>query len=241
MKKRASVRKIEDFLKNLTFEKTLLGANQADVYACLKDVSAMYEDVIADMELEREEESKEWKRQLGEKDQRIEELIQQAAERPRTISDPEDEQMISSLKKKLKEAMTHQEEYRNRTEVLLRSIEEQQKERDDRRVRAEREARMIVADAKEQARQILKEAQDQIQEEYLRTQKSMEEANRIRRSMQDSLRMISSDLSTMFTQVEGLRGKVADLPDFSDSSPAEEMTNSVRIIEADRDKHGFAI
>lgn len=235
MNSQDGIKKIEEFLNGLTFGKTLLGANQADVYACLQDVSAMYEDVIAEMDKEQKSKIAELQQTINEKEERIRRLSQQH-ELPVSQTEERDEKTIAKLQAKLKAAQSYEQEYKRKTALLAHSLEEQQREKDERIARADRDARLILSKAKEEADELIMQAEVQARMKREESANALHEAAKIRSNMLESLRLIASDLNVMSGEVKELRGKVEELPD-----TAEESNNLPQPIDFLREKNEIGI
>jgi cell division septum initiation protein DivIVA len=234
-------KEIADFLDGLRFKKSIFGANTADVFACMTDLSSMYKDAMTDRERAHVAVEDELRSRITEKDTRIERLISELEMAQRVSRSNED--TINELQKQLKNLMVNEQGGHEKYDVIAEALTEMKKnkelayaqaerearsmialaERDSRGVieKAEREARSIVDKAKSEADNVLVHARQQIYLEQQQGHEYLMELEQVKSRSRQSLDIMYEDFQTMTEEVNRLRDKAADLS-FMPSKGAEQ-------------------
>jgi cell division septum initiation protein DivIVA len=224
-------KEIADFLDGLRFKKSILGANTADVFACMTDLSSMYKDAITDRDRAHVVVEDDLKNKIAEKDTRIERLIfeLEAAQRVSRSN----EETINELQKQLKNLMVNEQGGHEKYDVIAEALTEMKKnkelayaqaerdarnmmalaERDSRVVieKAEREARSIVDKAKSEADNVMIHARQQIYLEQQQGHEYLMELEQVKTRSRQSLDIMYDDFQIMTEEINRLRDKAAAL------------------------------
>jgi len=224
-------KEIADFLDGLRFKKSIFGANTADVFACMTDLSSMYKDAMTERDRAHAAIEDELRNRMAEKDTRIERLISELESAQRVSRS--NEETINELQKQLKNLMTTEQGGHEKYDVIAEALAEMKKnkelehaqaerearnmvalaERDARVVvdKAEREARSIVEKAKAEADNVLVHARQQIYLEQQQGHEYLMELEQVKSRSRQSLDIMYEDFVSMSEEVNRLRDKAATL------------------------------
>ena len=243
----AQFKEIADFLDGLRFKKSIFGANTADVFACMTDLSSMYKDAMTERDRAHAAIEDELRSRMAEKDTRIERLITELESAQRVSRS--NEETINELQKQLKNLMVndHQgghEKYDVIAEALTemkknKEIEIAQAEREarnkialaerDARVvieKAEREARGIVDNAKAEADNVMVHARQQIYLEQQQGHEYLMELEQVKSRSRQSLDIMYEDFVSMSEEINRLRDKAATLSFMPSKGPEQREIGS---------------
>lgn len=221
---------IADFLVGLKFKKSFLGANTADVYACMQDLDAMYRDCLADIKNGQAEELEHLRQELEDSRGKQEEL-QQAAD----LHVQEQAQMKAELEEaqarcqKLEQMETgaSTEDYHEKTELLAQAMLDIQKSSNAIIEQAEREKITILAEARHEADQLYTARVAEIDQRERDARLRVAELSQTQLLLQQNLAKIHEELQLLTARLGEARKTVGS----EKSSAGDYSPGSLKVVD----------
>lgn len=228
---------IAKFLENLSFKRTLFGVEKEDVYACMQDLNAMYQDYLADMKEKQAEVEKDYGKRIAECDRQIDELIQKTSEykaqRDQNLEKAQSLQVeLQNLQNQLKiqqiqleDHQTKSGEYTEKSELLAKVMMEAQRTSDNHFEQAKRKAGIIITEAQEEAGRILTENSRKLQHQEEEARTALANLKGVKIQAVQNLKLILSDLNQISSEVTKLQDELTDSPKNCGIEPVEQQRN----------------
>ena len=194
---------IADFVKDLRFKKVLFGANTADVFACMQDLNAMYNDALIAQQKEQSAIEDELRERLAEKENWVKRLAAELetlkhANWTENVAPPD----LQSQPER-KESASSEE-----MNIVVQALTEMKRNMEATTAQAERNARAIVAQAKLEGEELLNEVRRQADREREQRQEQLAEVEHLRLRAKQVLDFTHGDFSGIVAEVDALRKKI---------------------------------
>lgn len=196
------LQEIAAFVEGLRFRRVPLGADLADVYACMQDLNAMYNDALEEQR-SAQEAGDELGARLHEEENRAARLSAELEAARREVRSGED--AIRDLRAQLENRGSNS---REQYDIIAEAIGEVVKNKET-TIKADREARVIIAQAKREADELIAQARLEIDEERRQGQAYLAELDHRRMNVEQTLELIYGDLSDLNQGIHMLREKAS--------------------------------
>lgn len=201
---------IARFLDKVKFKRAIFGVREADVYACMKELDGMYQDALEEIRSSQEQMGTSKENQIIRQEQELKETVRLLGSAKKKIQEKEEE--IAKLKERAQTALSKQDEYQQKTDLLMESLTDTQKNKILVMEQAKRDAKAMVFEAQRQAEQLLAEGRAQLQKEQDEGRLLIQELDALRNKAEDDLKMIDFDLRELVDQVDDLQGRIRVIP-----------------------------
>jgi len=201
-------KEITDFISNVRFKRSLMGANLKDVRACMEDLNAMYTDALIDQQKEQAGMIKTLQERLTDSETQAANAIREW----NMIRDHSDD----------KDADAAAQPERNGDgdiDVLVHVLSEMTRKRETIVAQAEREARAVVADAKREAQLLLADAKTQAATDLKQGKTLLEEIKKLKAHALQVIELTHMDFTEISDQSDTLCERINSLINKTDGYP----------------------
>ena len=201
-------KEITDFISNVRFKRSLMGANLKDVRACMEDLNAMYTDALIDQQKAQADIIKTLQERLTDSETQAATAVKEW----NMIRD-------RSEGKDADAATQPEREVDGDIDALVQVLSEMTRKRETIVAQAEREARAVVADAKREAQLLLTDAKAQAANDLKQGKTLLEEVKKLKAHALQVIELTHMDFTELSDQSDMLYERINSLVNKTDGYP----------------------